>query len=382
MITVTDLSDGCIECNICVNECAFLSRYGTPGKICTFQQTEGLHDSSIFACNLCGLCNTVCPKKIDVTGAFLDIRRDLQRRGGTAPATSSIDSRHQPICAYEKTGGSTLFSLHRLPEGCDTVFFPGCTLTATRSIVTMRTYSHLQTVQPNCGIILDCCGKPSHDLGLDGNFQPRLSRLANSLKAGGIKKIITACPSCHVTFRKYLPQCITRTIYEELIENPPPRTATFAETVTVHDSCTARNSPEIHEAVRTLLTRSGASITEARHSRDTALCCGEGAAASFISPELAGSWKTIRKQEAHGNRVITYCAGCAGVFGKDMQTTHLLDLLFDHDRALEGKEQKTRSPFTYLRRLLLKWRISRRETAGNEPAGLSGLPGRCSLLSR
>jgi Fe-S oxidoreductase len=364
MRTVTDVIDGCVNCHICVRECGFLTLHGTPGEICDRHRSRDLQNSPVFACNLCGLCNTVCPKTLDITSAFLDLRRQIQQAGQHTPATVSSDSRHKSICSYEKAGCSTLFSLHHLPPGCDTVFFPGCTLTATRSSVTQRTYSHLQSIYPNCGIVLDCCGKPSHDLGLEGTFQPLFSRLKSRLEAGGVKKIITACPSCHVTFEKYFPECTTRTIYEELAENPPPLPGGLQEIVTVHDTCTSRNTPVIHESVRTLLSTTGTLITEGKHNREKALCCGEGAAASFIAPEVTAGWKNTRTREANGYRVITYCAGCSSILGKDLQTTHLLDLLFDYERAIAGKEQNTRSPFTYFRRLLFKWQIARSKTTG------------------
>lgn len=357
MKSVAEIMDGCVNCNVCVKECEFLLRHGTPGAICAGYEAGDLHQSTVFACNLCGLCKAVCPKDLDVPGAFLAIRRDIQQGGRESGATVSVHQQHRRICGYERLGGSPLLSLLHLPPGCDTVFFPGCTFAATRSAVTLKTYAHLRTVYANCGIVLDCCAKPSHDLGLAGTFQQSFSRLAAKLKDGGVKRIFTACPSCFVTFREYLPECRTSTVYEELAANPPPLAGKCTEIVTVHDTCTTRHVPEIHDAVRVLVKATGAVLQEVPHCRGRAICCGEGAAAVFIAPEITGRWKTIRRDEADGNRVITYCAGCSSTLGEDLRATHLLDLVFDHERAIDGQEQKTRSPFTYFNRLLLKWRI-------------------------
>lgn len=359
MKDVTAVITGCVNCNICVKECAFLQKHGTPGAICRQHSAALPSPAFVFECNLCGLCGAVCPKGLEVTGAFLEIRTAIQHHGSHTSVTAPVDRRHTRICNYVRYGASPLLSLHQLTEGGKTIFFPGCTLAATRSAVTLSTYRHLQTIDPSCGIVLECCCKPSRDLGLTGNFQRSFSRLAEKLKKGGVQTILTACPNCYVTFREYLPECVTRTVYEELAENPPPLAGKCTEVVAIHDACTTRDVPQIHDAVRTLVALAGAGIKEMKHNRRKTLCCGEGAAAAFIAPTLTETWKTIRQEEAGRSRVITYCAGCSSTFGNSLRTTHLLDLLFDHDRALTGEEQRIRSPFTYLNRLCLKWRMKR-----------------------
>lgn len=357
MKDMTTVIRGCVDCNLCVKECAFLHRYGTPGAICRQHMAAPSSSSFVFACNLCGLCSAVCPKGLDVAGAFLEIRTRFQQHGGRTPVTAPVDKRHTRICNYAHYGASPLLSLHQVPAGAKTVFFPGCTLAGTRAAVTLRTYRHLQTIDPDCGIVLDCCGKPSRDLGITDGFKKSFSRLAENLQKSGVQTILTACPSCYVTFREYLPACATRTVYEAFAENPPPLTGQCAEDVAVQDACTTRDVSRIHGAVRTLVASTGAGIREMKHNRRKTLCCGDGAAAAFIAPELTEKWQAMRQEEAGGRRVITYCAGCSGALGGSLRTTHLLDLLFDHESALAGREQKTRSPFTYLNRLLLKWRL-------------------------
>lgn len=346
-----------MNCNICVKECAFLQKYGTPGAICKrFLSGENSVDSPVFECNLCCLCCEVCPKDLKVSEAFLEIRTIIQSQSKPANAVS-IHLEHKAICAYEKRGGSSLYSLHRFPKESDAVFFPGCTLAATRSATTQKTYEYLQQIEPGCGFILDCCAKPSHDLGLTDSFSVTFTKLVDKLKAGGVKKIYTACPSCYVTFKSYAPELETRTVYEVLAGNPPTQVGNVAEQLTIHDTCITRYESVIHDSVRSLIRSTGAEIVEAKHNRQKAICCGEGGAAAFVAPEITDSWKSIRKEEADGKRVITYCAGCSSTLDESLQSTHLLDLLFDQDKALKGKEQKTKTPFTYLKRILLKNRL-------------------------
>lgn len=360
MAALTEIANGCVSCGLCVQECAYLQKYGTPGTICkVFLSGMEQNDSPVFACNLCGLCQVVCPQNLDCSAAFLEIRRTLQKSIPLTTKNKSVCKEHKSLCSYEARGASPLFSLYLLPEGCTSIFFPGCTLAATRSSVTESMYHSCKKVDPGIGIVLDCCMRPSHDLGLQGNFEKSFAELTDLLKKNTIKKIFTACPSCYATFQAYATHFETVSIYEWLADNLPPGREFFTETVTIHDTCVSRSATKIHDAVRTLVARTGAEIEEMKHHRERALCCGEGAAAAFIAPALTARWRATRKSESSGKRVITYCAGCSHALGKEVPTTHLLDLLFDSQNAIPGKEKISKTPFTYIDRLLLKHRLKK-----------------------
>ncbi len=85
---IESVADDCFKCNICVKECAFLQDSGTPGELCDMFLSGHDQDRELFyRCNLCGLCSSVCPKKIDSSAAFLEIRRLLfDRRKTILPA--------------------------------------------------------------------------------------------------------------------------------------------------------------------------------------------------------------------------------------------------------------------------------------------------------
>lgn len=55
--------------------------------------------------------------------------------------------------------------------------------------------------------------------------------------------------------------------------------------MTVHDSCVMRFERKTQDSIRHLISRQGVRIREMTHSREKTLCCGEGGAAGFISPE-------------------------------------------------------------------------------------------------
>lgn len=78
----------------------------------------------------------------------------------------------------------------------------------------------------------------------------------------------------------------------------------------------------------------------------------------MLAPELAASWGALRKSEAAGRRIVTYCAGCTQALGTHTPTSHLVDLLFAPARTMAGKTRGARTPFTYLNRLRLKKRYN------------------------
>lgn len=346
---------GCTNCGDCVRECAFLRKYGTPKAIAgSFAAAEPASLARSFECSLCGLCSTVCPEGLDPGGLFLEMRREAVDRGFGEYAE------HKPLLTYEKLGTSRRFSLYRLPKGCRTIFFPGCSLSGTRPEGVNRVFARLRQADPAVGIVFDCCLKPSHSLGREQYVATMFAEMNVWLLEQGVAEVLVACPNCQTMFDNLGQGLKVRTVWELLAESGlQPEAA--AGTVTVHDPCVIRNAGPVHQAVRTLLKRQGLTIEEMPHCGRNTVCCGKGGAVDMLNPELAASWGELRKKEAAGRRIITYCAGCVQSLGAQTPTSHLVDMLFAPERALAGRKKGAGAPFTYLSRLLLKRSYNRKE---------------------
>jgi Fe-S oxidoreductase len=354
------ISEECIECNLCVRQCAFLKKYGTPKKIAdNWQRRYSDALENPFECSLCSLCTAVCPVEINPRQMLLAMRRYIVVSG------KADFTRQKPLIHYEKRGISKRFSFYGLPPGCDTVLFPGCALAGTRRQRVMQLFDHLLSHFPNLGIVLDCCTKPSHDLGRTRFFEAMFSEMNRYLADHNVKTILTACPSCYAVFSQYGRGLTTRSVYEILArENWLSEPHPALKPLTLQDSCVARFEKKMQLSVRRLVRSCGVSLEEMEHYGNKTLCCGEGGGAHFVAPELAGSWAETRKQEVKGRSIVTYCAGCANFLGKVSPTVHLLDLLFNPSAALAGKSKATKSPFTYLNRLILKRKFKKKMNYG------------------
>lgn len=235
----------CIQCDVCVVECHFLTRYGDPQQLASaYDVADPATLARPFECNLCALCTQVCPEGLDPALMFLEMRREAFSRG-----LSDLQE-HRGLRKYERTGNSKAYTWYALPNNCDTIFFPGCALVGSRSGTTGKVFEHLQQIFPKIGIFLEFCNKPSFDLGDNDHFKYMFTEMHTYLIEHNIKNVLVACPNCLKVFNQYAPDMVTRTIYEILAEHPLSDVAKVATAVTVHDPCASRADAKTQSAAQ------------------------------------------------------------------------------------------------------------------------------------
>ena len=343
--------DDCTECGSCVRQCAFLRRYGNPSELAQQHQAGSLAPEVIYSCSLCRLCDVHCPEALNVSEMFWLMRCRLLEEG-RVPLRQ-----HRRILNYEKIGLSPWFQLSSITENYTTVFFPGCALAGTKPKQVQELFILLKKKIDHLGIVLNCCAKPSHDLGRASFFERVFTTQIEELQERGITTLITACPSCHQIFTRYAEGMEIKTIYQILDGQAPVQKVETNEEICIHDPCSTRFDAEVHQSVRAIVEWQGITITRMKHQRKRTLCCGEGGSACFVAPDITDRWAEKRAEQAAGRPVLTYCAGCVHFLSGKMTTIHLVDLMLDPEAALAGKAPVTRWPFTYISRLLLKLKL-------------------------
>jgi Fe-S oxidoreductase len=278
---------------------------------------------------------------------FLEMRRESVDRGkGTFPE-------HKGLLGYERTGMSKRYTYYGLPRGCETVLFPGCAFPGTRPDRTKEIFERLRKEDPCLGIVLDCCGRISQDLGRDAFSRAMMDEMGTYLVEHGVREVIVVCPNCYDMFKEYGTGLHVRMIYEVLPMAQDPSGVNSGHVV-LHDPCGTRFHSDCHEAVRRHLDRAGVVFHDMDHAKEQTLCCGSGAGVDVLSPDLADRWMERTAAEVKGSMVATYCAGCTRKMGSHSKTVHVLDLLYEPEMALNGRSPVAGGHMTYLYRLRLK----------------------------
>ncbi len=345
--------EDCTECGGCVRQCAFLRRYDNPLVLAQQYQAGSLAPEVIYSCSLCRLCDVHCPEALNISEMLWLMRCRLVEEG-RGPLRQ-----HRRILSYEKIGLSPWFQLSAIPENSTAVFFPGCALAGIMPGQVRKLFELLNTRIDRLGIVLSCCAKPSHDLGRADFFARTFNAQIDEWQERGITTVITACPSCHQIFTRYGEGMKVKTIYQILDVQEPGQRGETGEELCIHDPCSTRFDAEVHQSVRAIAASLGLKVGDLKHQRKRTLCCGEGGSACFVAPDITDQWAEKRAEQAAGRPVLTYCAGCVHFLSGKMTTIHLVDLMLDPEQALAGKAPATRWPFTYLNRLLLKFKLRR-----------------------
>jgi uncharacterized membrane protein YdjX (TVP38/TMEM64 family) len=278
---------------------------------------------------------------------FLEMRREAVVRG------HGIFPEHRGLVRFERTGMSRRFTWYALPDGCESVLFPGCSFPGTRPARTRELFEQLRERDRHLGIVLDCCGRISSDLGKEHFARSMMEEMSSFLMSHGVREVLVVCPNCHDMFKTYGTGLSVRTVYEVL---PARKTAPVrgGEKLVLHDPCGARFHDACHASVRRLVASAGIAVEDMAHAQERTLCCGNGAGIDSFSPDLADQWLRRTAGEAGGRTIATYCAGCAGTLNTRSRAVHLLDVLSEPSAALTGKVRASRGLATFLNRLCLK----------------------------
>ncbi len=351
----------CLDCHcgLCVKDCEFLSKHGTPKDLArrVLAGVEPLETrTTAYSCNVCELCATVCPEGLDTGRLMLEVRREAVRAGlGPLP-------QHKPIVGYWKAGVSGAFTLAMAEPGRQRsrrLFFTGCALPAVAPGHTLTAYDALRRNYPGTGVLMYCCGAPADLLGLEAGLEATRAGILRAAEQLGAEELIVACPDCIHTLKSAIPELTITTLWERLAGHwsPPVKDDTVA--VSLHDSCKARHEDGVHAAVRQLLREGGGVLEDIEYNQHLARCCGLGGMIAPVAPGLSRA-VTMRRAAESERPMVTYCAGCRmALKGCGKESVHMLDFLLSDDWRRDAA-RKPPGPLTrYANRLRTKWSFKR-----------------------
>lgn len=243
---------------------------------------------------------------------------------------------HLPAILAEETAVSKeiwTISPGKDADSCERVFMPGCSLSAYSPELVQKTYSFLADHLGNVGIALTCCGGPSQLIGRVEQARQVAKRLEGELLSLGAKEIITACPYCTNNLSRYFMKIKVVPLYPLLMDLENDLLSRGKGTFSLHDPCSARGWPDVHDAVRFLIVRSGSLYEEPEDNRERSQCCGMGGMVMLANPSIAIS-RSKRAICGTDHDIVTYCCSCRNMFSSQgVGAIHLLDLLFRDEPA-------------------------------------------------
>lgn len=260
-----EIADTCVMCGSCVAGC----------PVQAIEPGDNQYRINTSSCIDCGTCSVLCP-----TGAAHRvpyIRESMSQNG--------ID-------------------IHKC------YFNPGCALSLYKPDVPEKMLKLLQDHFGKVELHNTCC---RHDPGLEPG-----------------STIINNCAGCDRRFRS-LYEGIHTISYWEVIDRIPnlPLPDYSGLKVSVHDSCGYRHKPQVHKAIRNLLTRMNIEIEETRFSGMESVCCGDNFYGTVPDEQVEARIR-MRAEQFPCDDIVVYCIGCVRAMISGGKIPHYLpDLLLN-----------------------------------------------------
>ena len=336
----TNEAERCIPCQCleCVKGCEYLAHYESYPKryVREIYNNDSIvlgnrpSNRMINTCALCGLCEAVCPEKLNMGEVCLEARKSMVSAGKMPPSAHDFALRDMAFSTSEA------FVLTRHEPGHSSsasVFFPGCQLSGSSSSSVEQAYEYLQQhLEGGVGLMLGCCGAPAKWAGEEQQFESVLSAFRRDWDSLGRPRVIAACATCYQMFEEHLPEIPVESLWKVIDQHgiEPARTVKCSHPLAIHDPCTARHEEDVQAAVRSVLKKLGTDMVEL-NPPGLNTCCGYGGLMQFANPEVADKVVNRRIQSSEMD-YVTYCAMCRDNFARrGKRVLHILDLMFASD---------------------------------------------------
>lgn len=332
---LTSTEDACIECGLCTDSCDVIGeRRLTIGQVASrllAGETSGEVVDAVVRCSMCGFCCSECPVDIDVRATMQAARAHLDSAGVLAGVYDwmLIGDDLGSHTIYKDAFGITWDDI--TPPSFDVAFFPGCSLSTYGPELVRSVHGWLTERGDTVGIIDGCCGASLRHAGMAERVELHHQRVRDALAAGGVRRIVVACPECLHELRQFL-DGVEVVPLSRLFREAGVRVG-GTETLTVFDSCVDRWEPVTGPDVREIL--SGYPMKEMRRSDHDSVCCGSGGLVCAVDPDLAATTTATRIAEADATSadyLVTACMSCAHRFSAvtgQARVLHYLELVFD-----------------------------------------------------
>jgi Fe-S oxidoreductase/nitrate reductase gamma subunit len=332
---------------------------------------------ALWACTTCRACMEACPVNIEHVPKIVEMRRHQVMLQGEFPSElnqtfKNLERQGNPwgLGAHTRGKWAEELGVPTVAENPDAeyLFWPGCTgAFDQRGQKIARAIVQLLRIAGVSFAILGkeekCTGELARRVGNEMIFQQLAMENIKTLKAYGVKKIITHCPHCANTFMNDYKQMgfevevlhHTQLLAALVRDGKLKPTVSMNETVTYHDSCYLGRYNQIYTPPRELLAAiPGVKLQEMERHAETGMCCGAGGGRMWMEEHHGTRVNVDRTQQAKATGATTVATNCpfcmtmltdgaAAIAGENEEQLRVLDLAEMLLQSVEGRSQEVAS---------------------------------------
>lgn len=324
------IEERCDFCGLCFNKCPVLKLpiEQAQKEIKNLIET-GYSKKVLNKCTSCMNCNNYCPNDCHPHTLILERWNERYLKNGLPIRAKLALPYHFPniytininkLSSGEKKLVDQWKQNWKDPKGAETVLYTGCNSLIQPYILDSQIFDDITLF----GSPKLCCGEPLFRMGCLDAAGTVAEYLKKQFAEMGFKKMIVACLAGYHLFKfvhreKYNIKhdfeiiSIIDWLWEQ-IESGELKLKPLNKTAVIHDNCWPKASgSHFFDRVRDILAAMEVEVIEPKHTRESALCCGIGAAAASYS--LVYAFSSVRKRLNELNKtkadlILDYCGGC------------------------------------------------------------------------
>jgi Fe-S oxidoreductase len=297
------------------------------------------YGQGVYQCTLCARCHVVCPVQIDTRPLWISMREQLVEWGLYPEAFDLLRDRVTSLHNISGDDNANRLvwtqNMERVPEGLDrkqgaqTVYFMGCVGAMYPRVygVPQSFVQILERIGESFTTLASeewCCGFPLQIAGMGEHAHALARHNVEAVKALGVRRLVTTCPSCYHTWAHEYPSTLgeplpfavlhAAELLSELIDEGKIELRGFPHPVTYHDPCDLGRTSGIYDAPRRIIQAiPGVDFAEMADNRELSLCCGGGGDAEMADAALTaavGKRRIEQAQQTGAKVVISACQQC------------------------------------------------------------------------
>lgn len=347
----------CASCGRCDAQCPVQAAGGDLSPRLLVDELAGALDTdrplptrtpveALWSCLQCGACSEACPSMIQPHLLVAELRRGLLRAGRSSSGPDRVLER---LGRSGNPFGEPRWRREDLPEALDVptlddapeadwLYWVGCAGTWDPRVrrVVESTAGLLRQAGVSLAVLAEeecCTGDPARRSGDEARFQEMADGNLETLRARGVRRIVTHCPHCvHALRTEYAalgdgPEVLHHSeLLARLLDGGRLSTSRLPTgPVALHDPCYLARFQGVTRAPRRLLDAVVELPDRGRRTR----CCGGGGPAYWYEDErVAGApeARVAQARQAGAHLIATACPYCLKMLEQAEEPLPVLDL--------------------------------------------------------